>query len=109
MVKYPYKGGVIIFMQTISLKSNSLDTIIPLLINAIDREKRILMETIRIIREKVSSLSESLHVDVDKLMNGEVEHTESNDMQLIELEGEVEILRHLEAELKELESIEICK
>jgi hypothetical protein len=30
-------------------------------------------------------------------------------MQLIELEGEVELLRHLEIELKELESLEICR
>jgi hypothetical protein len=42
-------------------------------------------------------------------MQGEVEHTASNDMQLIELEGEVEALRHLESELKELESVEICR
>ncbi len=96
-------------MQTISLKSNSPDVIIPLLKNALDREKRILMETLRITREKINKLAESLSVDVNKLIKGEVEHTEANDMQLIELEGEIEISRHIEAELKELESVEICK
>ncbi len=96
-------------MQTISLKSNSPDVIIPLLKNALDREKRILMETLRITREKINKLAESLGVDVNKLIKGEVEHTEANDMQLIELEGEIEISRHIEAELKELESVEICK
>ena len=96
-------------MQTISLRSNSPDVIIPLLKNALDREKRILMETLRITREKINKLAESLGVDVNKLIKGEVEHTEANDMQLIELEGEIEISRHIEAELKELESVEICK
>ena len=96
-------------MQTISLKSNSPDVIIPLLKNALDREKRILMETLRITREKINKLAESLGVDVNKLIKGEVEHTEANDMQLIELEGEIEISRHIEAELKELESVTICK
>ncbi|MBI5674922.1 MAG: hypothetical protein HZC48_03685 [Nitrospirae bacterium] len=96
-------------MQTISLKSNSPDMVIPLLINAIDREKRILLDTLRISSEKIKKLSESHGVDIDKLMRGEVEHTEANDMQLIELEGEIEISKHIEAELKELESVEICK
>lgn len=96
-------------MRTISLKSNSPDMVIPLLMNAIDREKRILMETLRMTREKISKLAENLGVDVDKLMKGEVEHTEINDMQLIKLEGEIEILKHIEAELTELESVEICK
>ncbi len=96
-------------MQTISLKSNSSDMVIPLLRNALDREKRILMETLRITKEKISKLTENLGVDVDKLMKGEVEHTEVNDMQLIELEGEIEISKHIEAELTELESVEICK
>jgi len=96
-------------MQTISLKSNSPDMAIPLLMNAISREKRILMETLRITKEKISKLAENLGVDVDKLMEGEVVHTEANDMQLIELEGEIEISRHIEAELRELESVAICK
>ena len=95
-------------MQTISLKSGSPDTVIPLLKNAIDREKRILAESLRVTREKVNKLAKDLAVDIDKLMQGEVKHTASNDMQLLELEGEIEILRHLETEIKELESVEIC-
>lgn len=96
-------------MQTISLKSSSSETVIPLLRNAIDREKRILKESVRVVKEKVNRLAGSLSVDIDRLMKGEVEHTDSNDMQLIELEGEVEVLRHLESELNDLESVEICR
>ena len=96
-------------MQTISLKSSSAETVIPLLRNAIDREKRILKESVRVVREKANKLAGTLSVDIDKLMKGEVEHTDSNDMLLIELEGEVEVLRHLESELNDLESVEICR
>jgi len=96
-------------MQTISLKSSSAETVIPLLRNAIDREKRILKESVRVAKEKVNKLAGTLSIDIDKLMKGEVEHTDSNDMQLIELEGEVEVLRHLESELNDFESVEICR
>ena len=87
-------------MQKITLKSDSPETVVLLLKNAMDREKRILVDTIRITKEKIEALAKSLGVDIDKLKRGEVEHTESNDMKLIELEGEIEILEHLEDELK---------
>ena len=100
------KGGV--YMRAITLKSNSPETVVYLLKNAMDREKRILIDTIRVTREKIAFLTKDLGVYIDNLMKGEVEHTESNDMQLIELEGEIETLKHLETELKTLESVEIC-
>lgn len=96
-------------MQTISLKSSSSEAVIPLLRNAIDREKRILKESVRVAKEKVHRLAGTLSVNIDRLMRGEVEHSDSNDMQLIELEGEVEVLRHLESELNDFESVEICR
>ena len=96
-------------MQIITLKSDSPETVVSLLKNAMDREKRILVDTIRITKEKIDALARSLGVDIDKLIRGEVEHTESNDMHLIELEGEIEILEHLKDELKALETVEICK
>lgn len=95
-------------MRTIAIKSNSPDTVIPLLSNAIEREKRILMDSLRMAREKVCKLAENLNVDIEKLMRGEVEHSDSNDMMLIEIEGELEVLRHLEKEFKELDSVQIC-
>lgn len=96
-------------MQTISIKSSSPEKAVPLLANALDREKRIIMNSLKITREKVNSLAKALAVNIDELMAGNVKHTESNDMEFVELEGEVKILRHLEDELKELESLEICK
>lgn len=95
-------------MQTISLKSNSPDTVIPILKIALEREKHILVGTLRATKEKVNRLAVELKLDLDKLMKGEVVHTDSNDMQLIELEGDIEIRRQLEVELRELELVEIC-
>ncbi len=96
-------------MQTILLKSKSPETVIPLLKNAIDREKRIVTESLKKAKGKVDRMSRLLGVDMDRLMKGEIEHTESNELQLIELEGEIEVMRHLEMELRELDSVEICK
>ncbi len=96
-------------MSTVILKSNSPEMIKPLIKNAIEREKRIIENSIRITKEKIETLSKSLGVDIDKLISGEIEHSESKDMQLIELEGELEILKHLESELKALETVEICR
>ena len=68
-----------------------------------------MIDSIRREKEKINKLAKNLTVDIDKLMAGEIEHTESNEMELIELEGEIEILRHLENELNALESLEICQ
>lgn len=96
-------------METITLKSNSPEVILELLKKVVERERKIITETIRITKEKVDSLAKKFGVDIDRLMRGEIEHTEENDMQLIELEGDIELLRHLESELKALESVEICE
>ena len=96
-------------MGTISFKSISPEKTIPLLTKAIEREKRIVMDSLKTTRGRVETLAKDLGVDVDKLMRGEVEHADADDMTLIELEGEVELLKHLESELKELESLEICR
>jgi len=96
-------------MQTISIKSRSPEKTIPLLTNAIAREKRIVMDSLRTTRQRVESLAKEMGVDVSKLMRGEVDHDETRDMRLLELEGETELLRHLESELSELETLEICR
>ena len=61
-----------LLIQTISFKSGSPDTVIPFLKNAIDREKRIIEESLRVTREKVNKLAKDLAVGIDKLMqNGQ--------------------------------------
>lgn len=96
-------------MESIAIKSHSSEKVLPLIRNAIEREKRIIQGSLQITREKVKSLSSRLNVDLDLLVSGSVVHTETNDMELLELEGEMTILRHLEESLKELEELEICR
>lgn len=96
-------------MQTISIKSRSPEKSIPLITHAIEREKRIVMDSLKTTRWRVESLAKELGVDVSKLMQGEIDHGEAHDMKLLELEGEAVLLRHLESELRELETLEICR
>lgn len=95
-------------MENIAIKSRSSEKALPLIKNAIEREKRIIEDSLQITREKVRSLASRLNVDPGLLINGSVIHTEANDMELLELEGEISILKHLEESLDELKELEIC-
>ena len=74
-------------MQIVSIKSNSADTIIPLLKNALEREKKILSESYRKTREKVELLAFNHKIDLEQLKAGKIKRDEVNEMNLIELEG----------------------
>jgi hypothetical protein len=80
--------GEALIMQTISIKSSSPEKTIPLLMKAIEREKRIVLFSLKTAQKRVEALAEELGIDVDKLMDGEIEHADADDMRLIELEGE---------------------
>lgn len=95
-------------MKSIAIKSHSSEKVLPLIKNAIEREKRIIQDSLQITREKVKSLSSRLNIDLDLLVSGSAVRTEANDMELLELEGEISILKHLEESLRELEELEIC-
>lgn len=96
-------------MENIAIKSHSSEKAVPLIKDAIEREKRIIQDSIQITREKVKALSTKLNIDLDLLVSGSVVHTETNDMELLELEGEIAVLKHLEESLRELEELEICR
>ena len=96
-------------MESIAIKSHSSARVIPLIKNAIEREKRIIQDSLNVTKDRVKGLSSKLNVDLSSLAEGTVVHTELNEMELLELEGEMAILKHLEESLKELEELEICK
>jgi uncharacterized protein YlzI (FlbEa/FlbD family) len=95
-------------MTTISLKSTTPDIFIPLLNNALEREKRIIRNSIEKVQKRIDTMARDLSVDPEELLSGQSPHSEADDMELIELEGELEILHHLKDELRELESFELC-
>ena len=95
-------------MTTISVKSTTPEVVIPLINNALEREKRIIRNSIAKVEKRVNTLCLSLAVDPEKLKAGKLPHPEADDMELIELEGEIATLDHLKSELQELESLELC-
>lgn len=96
-------------MESIAIKSHSSARVIPLIKNAIEREKRIIQDSLNVTRDRIKGLSSRLNVDLSSLVEGTVVHTELNEMELLELEGEMAVLKHLEESLKELDELEICK
>lgn len=79
-----------------------------LLFGALEREKRILRNTIARTKCHISSLSKTMQVDATALLSGEIAHSGADDMDFIELEGEIALLKHFESELMALESTKVC-
>ena len=76
--------------------------------DALAWQKRILLQSLARTQERVQELAARLQVDPDLLLAGVVPHPEDQDMDLLELEGELEILRHLREQLVHLEHLIIC-
>ena len=76
--------------------------------DAIERHRRLLTQSVVRTHERVKQLASQLQVDPDRLSAGEVPHPEGQDMNLIELEGELEILRHLREQVETLERLTLC-
>jgi hypothetical protein len=95
-------------MQKIEINTPEPEKALPVLRDAIEREKRILSQSLTRTEERIQQLSQQLHVDIDSLMAGKVTHPENKDMDLLELEGELEIRHHLQEQLESLEQLTIC-
>lgn len=76
-------------MATISVKSATPEVVIPLINNALEREKRIIRNSIAKVEKRVNTLCQALSVEPEELKAGKVPHPEADDMELIELEGEL--------------------
>jgi len=76
--------------------------------DAIERHRRLLTQSVARTQERVQQLAAHLHVDVDRLLAGEEPHAEARDMDLVELEGELAILRHLREQVETLERLTLC-
>ena len=76
--------------------------------DALAWHKRILLQSLARTQERVQELAVHLQVDPDLLLAGAVPHPEDQDMDLLELEGKLEILHHLREQLAHLERLIIC-
>jgi len=76
--------------------------------DALERHRRLLTQSVAHTQERVQRLAAQLQVDVDRLLAGEEPHADAQDMDLVELEGELEILRHLREQVETLERLTLC-
>jgi hypothetical protein len=95
-------------MQKIEINTPEPEKAIPVLKDAIERQKRILSQSLAQTEERIQQLSARLQVNPDLLLAGKVSHPENQDMDLLELEGELEIRHHLREQLESLEHLKIC-
>jgi len=95
-------------MQKIEISTPEPEKAIPVLKDAIERQKSILTQSLVKTEERIKQLASELKVNPDLLLAGKVPHPENQDMDLLELEGELEIRRHLQDQLESLDHLIIC-
>ena len=95
-------------MATIEVRTTAPDKARSLLQQALDRERRLLLDAATRTRQKAEELALKTGADVDALQAGMFPHPEEQDMNLLELEGELQLLKSMEEQLRILETIEIC-
>ncbi len=95
-------------MEKIEIATPEPEKALPVLRDAIERHKRLLAQSIARTHERIQHLAAQFRVNPDLLLAGEVPHPEEQDMDLLELEGELEILRHLREQVETLERLTLC-
>ena len=95
-------------MDKIEIQTPVRDKVLPVLSDALERQKRLLADSIARTEERVCALAGSLQVNPDLLLASQVPHPETKDMDLVELEGELSVLRHLRDQLDNLTLSSIC-
>lgn len=95
-------------MGTIEIKTPSPQQATPLLRSAIELEKKLIRDSLMLTSERITELARCADVEPDQLLTGTVTRHESNEMLLLELEGELAIRRSLEESLRHLDSLQIC-
>ena len=97
-----------IAMEKIEITTPEPDKARLVLQDAIERHKHLLTQSITCTQGRVQQLASQLHVDLDLLQAGQAPHPENQDMDLLELEGELEILRHLQEQVETLTRLTLC-
>ena len=95
-------------MGTVEVRFLAPDKARGLIQQAIERERRLIADAVLRTRERVSALSVRTGVSMDALREGQVPHPEDKDLDLLELEGEIDLLAALEEQLKIIDGITIC-
>jgi hypothetical protein len=95
-------------MAKIEIMTAEPERVLPVLRDAIERQKRLLSQSLARTEERIQQLATHLHVDPDRLQTGDIPHPEEQDMDLLELEGELDLRHHLQAQLESLDRLTLC-
>ena len=89
-------------MSVLAIKTNLGSSVFPIINLAIEREKSILRHSVQASHRRIKRLSARLAVDPEQLLAGNVPHADDQDFDLLELEGELMLLKRHESQLAEL-------
>ena len=95
-------------MEKIALKTPEPEKALPILLDALERHKALLTQSLARTEERIQHLTNQLQVDPHQLLLGAVPHPEDQDLDLLELEGELELKRHLQEQLASLDRLKPC-
>lgn len=96
-------------MNTIQIKTPFPEQSLPLVIGALEMEKKLTRDSLAIAESRISALLRELGVTVDQVLGGVVARGEENEQALLDLEGELELRRTLQETLTHLEQLEVCR
>ena len=94
-------------MEKIEISTPEREKALSVLWDAVERQKRLLSQSIGRTQERIQHLAAALQVNPDLLLAGKVPRSEAQDMELLELEGELDLLRHLRDKLASLEHLKV--
>jgi len=95
-------------MSDITIKTTEPKETLPLIQDALELEKRLIKDSIGKTEAKINDIVSATGIKLKDFEEGKIEYTEENEDTLLELEGELEILKRLRIRLKRLNNLEIC-
>lgn len=95
-------------MSTIQIKTPFPDQALPLVIEALEMEKKLTRDSLATSEERIATLTQQLGSHIDQVLGGSVPRTEENEQAFLELEGELALCRVLQDTLGHLEQLEVC-
>jgi len=95
-------------MDIIEIRTPESHKLLPVLRDAIERQKQLLSQSLARTQQRIDHLAAVLQVNPDLLMAGAIPHSDEQDMDLLELEGELELRDRLREQLDSLERSTLC-
>lgn len=96
-------------MSIIQIKTPSPEQALPLIQGALEMEKKLTRDSLRISEGRIGALLERLKTTKEQVVAGTALRTEENEQEFLDLEGELELHDKLKETLTHLEQLEVCR